>query len=78
MEFFYLQRVARVWSTPGIRTESYDHGSGNAGRVLLFTNAEGRAQIEWTNKRLRIYSVAVGRDANALVKAWEANSFGPR
>lgn len=78
MKMLYLQRVAEVWSTPGMHTESYDHGGGNAGRVLLFTNSEGKPQIEWTNEKHRIYSVAVGSDANALFTAWKANAFGPR
>jgi hypothetical protein len=78
MQLFYLRQTARVWSTPGVRAESYNHGNGNAGRVLLYTNSEGKPQLEWTNERLRIYSVAVGNDVDALVRSWETNYFGPR
>ncbi|MGH8903773.1 MAG: protein kinase domain-containing protein [Egibacteraceae bacterium] len=78
LKLFYLQQIRRSWSTSGIRAERYDHGNGNAGHVLLFTNGEGKPRIEWTNERLVIYSVAVGSDADALVKSWKASDFGPR
>lgn len=78
MQWFFLRQTGRVWNNPGTHAESYDHGGGNAGRVLRFTNGEGKPQIEWTNERLRIYSVAVGSDADALVRSWEAKDFGPR